>query len=84
MKHAVLILTLAAALSAAPMSAPASQASALHPASRQGQSGVSQGADLQMIQTQSLMSQRQTAVQMTTQMLNGANSCPKCAQNIRP
>nr|WP_211380924.1 hypothetical protein [Bradyrhizobium diazoefficiens] len=46
--------------------------------------GDSQGADLQMIQTQSLMSQRQTAVQMTTQMLNGANSCPKCAQNIRP
>jgi hypothetical protein len=84
MKHAVLILTLAAALSATTMSAHASQASALHPANRQGQSGVSQGTDLQMIQTQSLVSQRQTAVQMTSQMLNGANGCPKCAQNIRP
>lgn len=88
MKNAVLILTLAAALSAVTASAHASPARALNPAKRQAQGGVSQGgvsqgADLQMTQIQSLVSQRQAAVQMTSQMLNGANGCPKCiTQNI--
>jgi hypothetical protein len=82
MKQAFLVLTLAVALSAAAVAANASPASVLNSVNRKGHGGVGQGADLSMVQIQSLASQRQTAIQTTTQMMNGLG-CTKCiAKNI--
>jgi hypothetical protein len=44
---------------------------------KQPQSAVSQGADLEMISIQSLMSQRQQAIQLTTQMMGASDSASR-------
>jgi hypothetical protein len=82
-KHAFLVLSLAAALSAAAVSADASPASAVNSVNRQSRGDVNQDAELGMLRIQSLVSQRQQAIQTTTNMLSGSNGCLKCiTQNI--
>jgi hypothetical protein len=82
MKKVFLILGLAAALSTAAVSAHAAPASAINAVNRQGGGAVSQGAELSMIQLQSVVSRRQQELQMTTNMMN--SGCIKCiVQNIK-